>query len=166
MFDSTCDKDREKERDRGGSSSSGSNYRIKPVIDAINAAGKDVVEDRIKEMNKGKTTVVYRYNGQTVDGEPAAPKLLTDPRKAQDFRRSSKGRGEFHVLHYEVRVSVVLVEIGHFGLTNLTRILKFGIMQPNIWLYIIYYIIFFHSTMITRPAHYRLQRSLLSDFPR
>lgn len=90
LYDGSCDKDRI-------AFSTGEAMSAKTLIDVIRGEG---VTDRIKETNKGKTHLIYRYLGETVDGEPRP--VPSDPRKATGFRRMTRIREDFHSLTYEV----------------------------------------------------------------
>lgn len=90
LYDGSCDKDRIV-------FSTGEAMSAKTLIDVIRGEG---VADRIKETNKGKTHLIYRYLGETVEGEPRP--MPSDPRKATGFRRMTRIREDFHSLTYEV----------------------------------------------------------------
>jgi hypothetical protein len=62
-----------------------------------------VTDPRIKGKGKGKE-ILYRYEGEVVDGEPDI--FIRDPRKAYGFKAPKSqrpARNDFHELKYEVR---------------------------------------------------------------
>lgn len=90
LYDGLCDKDRI-------TFSSGESLSAKSLIETLRSRG---ATDRIKEVNKGKAHVIYRYHGESADGEPRP--VPTDPRKASGSKRLTRIREEFHNLAYEV----------------------------------------------------------------
>jgi hypothetical protein len=87
LFDASVEKDRD--------------GRFRQLIEKIQQLDPNA-EHRIKGKGKGKE-VLYRYEGEVVEGEHMPP--IRDPRKVPGVRRLQPlrpGRGEFHVIKYEV----------------------------------------------------------------
>ncbi|KAI5118156.1 hypothetical protein M0805_000535 [Coniferiporia weirii] len=87
LFDSACDKDR--------------NGEAKALIETLRAAGPAAAErikENVKDKGKGKPPLVYRYDGETVEGEDEP--RSSDPRKADGFKKA-KVRYEYHCALYE-----------------------------------------------------------------
>ena len=85
MFDASVEKDRD--------------GRFRQLIEKIQLDPN--AEHRVKGKGKGKE-VVYRYEGEVVEGEHIPP--IQDPRKVPGRRLQPlrPGRGEFHIIKYEV----------------------------------------------------------------
>jgi hypothetical protein len=90
LYDPALDKDRD--------------GRLKSLLEKVRAAPSSsaAIDPRIKGKGKGKE-ILYRYNGEVVEGEPDI--FLRDPRKAYGFKspKSQKSaRNDFHEVKYEV----------------------------------------------------------------
>ena len=89
LFDASIEKDRD--------------GRFRQLIEKIQQLDPNA-EHRIKGKGKGKE-VLYRYEGEVAEGELMPP--VRDPRKVPGIRRPQllrPGRGELHVIKYEVSV--------------------------------------------------------------
>ena len=74
--------------------------KLRLLMEAV----QKVNTDRVKGKGKGKE-LLYRFNGETVDDEPAL--VLRDPRKDKEVKRLPSLRSqrtEYVEVKYEVRV--------------------------------------------------------------